>query len=333
MNKKTIHWGILGPGAIAYNFAEGLKYVKNAKLTAVGSRDIERAKNFALKYNIPFAFGSYEELARCEEVDVIYVATPHGRHYEDMLLCLDNDKNILCEKSFTLNARQATHVLDRAKQKNVFIMEAMWTLFMPVIFKLKELLKDGVIGRLTFINADLGFHFPFDPEHRVYNPQLGGGALLDIGVYPLSLCYHLFGVPDEIKALALIGKTGVDEQDGILFKYGDGPLAHLYASLRSQTPSEALFIGTKGTIRLHAPLYRPAGITVKVDGQKELYFDAGLAGNGYNYEAEEVGRCLIAGKTESGLISHRHTLEVMELMDTIRSQWGMRYPGENYSGN
>ena len=328
MSVSRIRWGILGPGAIAHSFAEGLLYVKNAELTAVGSRDINRAKAFAQKYKVPHAFGSYEALAQCDEIDVIYIATPHSRHYRDMLLCLENDKNILCEKAFTINAKQAKHVLEIANKKKLFVMEAMWTLFQPVILKLKKLIKSETIGRLTIVNADLGFHFPFNPEHRVFNPHLGGGALLDIGVYPLSLCYHLLGRPEEIAAQAVLGTTNVDELDGILFKYHSGTLANLYASLRSRTPAEALFIGTKGTIRLHTPIHRSPGITIKTTNGEELFITAEQTGNGYNYEAEEVQRCLSEGKLESDIVSHRHTLEVMELMDTIRAQWGLHYPKE-----
>ena len=328
MKTSKIRWGILGPGAIAHSFAEGLKYVKKAELIAVGSRSPERAQAFARKFNIAHAFGSYEELVSFADVGVVYIATPHSRHYEDMLLCLNNNKHVLCEKAFTINAAQAKEVLATAKQKKLFVMEAMWTLFMPVIFKLKELLRKKEIGEITIVNADLGFRFPFNPEHRVFNPHLGGGALLDIGVYPLSLTYHLFGLPDEIATMAEIGATKVDETEGMLLRYENGPLVNLYASLRSQTPSQALFIGTEGMIRLEAPIYRPTGITVIKPDKTERYFPAELKGNGYNYEAQEVQRCVSEGKPQSDIVSHRHTLDIMQLMDSIRDRWGLRYPNE-----
>ncbi|APF17125.1 oxidoreductase domain protein [Caldithrix abyssi DSM 13497] len=325
---SKIRWGILGPGAIAHSFAEDLKRVEDAQLVAVGSRDAQRARRFAQKFDIPHAFDSYQALARFEELDVIYIATPHSRHYEDMLLCLEFNKHILCEKSFTINARQAKEVLRIARQKKLFVMEAMWTRFLPVIFKLRQLLQAGEIGRLIMMTADLGFNFPFHPEHRVFNPHLGGGALLDVGIYPLSLCHYLMGVPDELTTLAYLGQTNVDELASVIFKYQDGRMANLYASLRSHTPSDAVFMGTEGVIRLLPPLYRPTGISLKKAGQQEQLIKAEWEGNGYLYEAREVGRCLKQGKLESAIMPHEDTIIIMELMDSIRAQWGLTYPME-----
>ncbi len=323
-----IRWGILGPGSIAHSFAEGLKFVEDAELVAVGSRDVERAKNFAQKYRIPKAFGSYEALANCKEVDVIYIATPHGRHYQDMLLCLENNKHILCEKSFTINARQARRVFQLARQKGLFVMEAMWTRFQPVISKAKELLSQEAIGNVIMMTADLGFNFPFKAEHRLFNPHLGGGALLDIGVYPVSLCQYFMGVPDELTTLAWMGQTNVDELCSMVFKYQNGRMANLYATLRSHSPSEVLFMGTEGILKLNAPIYRPTGITIQKPDGRQQFHEAELVGNGYNYQAEEVVRCLKAGKLESNIMPQEDTISVMELMDSIRAQWGLRYPME-----
>lgn len=327
MNNK-ICWGILGPGNIAHSFADSLKFVEDAELVAVGSRNLERAQNFAQKFKIPKAFGSYEELAACNDVDVIYIATPHGRHYQDMLLCLENNKHILCEKSFTINAKQAREIFQLARKKKLFVMEAMWTRFQPVVFKAKELLAQGVIGNLIIMTADLGFNFPFKAEHRLFNPHLGGGALLDVGVYPVSLCQYFWGVPDELTTLAWMGQTNVDEICSMTFKYQNGRMANLFATLRSHTPSEAVFMGTEGILTLNGPIYRPTGITIqKPDGKKE-FIEAELIGNGYNYQADEVVRCLKSGKLESDIMPHEDTLSVMELMDSIRAQWGLRYPME-----
>lgn len=327
MNSK-VRWGILGAGSIAHSFVQGLKYVKNTELVAVGSRNIDRAKAFAQKHNIPYAFGSYEALAAFKEIDVIYIATPHGRHYEDMLLCLENNKHILCEKSFTINSRQARHVFQLARQKKLFVMEAMWTRFLPIIFKVKDLLNQGIIGRLKMMRADLGFGFPFQPEHRLFNPHLGGGALLDVGVYPVSLCHYFMGTPDEITSLAWLGQTGVDEHNSIIFKYQDGRMASLSSSLRNHMPSDAAFMGTEGILHLHSPIYRPAGITIQRPNGEKQFLKAELTGNGYNYEAQEVVNCLRSGNMESKIMPHEDSINVMELMDAIRAQWGLRYPME-----
>lgn len=326
--RTKIRWGIFGPGAIAHSFAEGLKFVTDAELVAVGSRDLTRAKDFAKKYQIPKAFGSYEELASCNEVDVIYIATPHGRHYEDMLLCLEYNKHILCEKSFTINAKQALKIFQLAREKRLFVMEAMWTRFQPAIFKVKELLARKVIGNVIMMTADLGFNFPFNAEHRLFNPHLGGGALLDLGVYPISLCQYFMGIPDELTTLARIGQTNVDEICSMTFKYQNGRMANLFATLRSHSPSEVIFMGTDGILKLNAPIYRPSGITIQRSDGRQEFFEAELIGNGYNYQAEEVIRCLKTGRLESDIIPQEDTLSVMELMDSIRAQWGLRYPME-----
>ncbi len=325
---SKIRFAILGPGTIAHRFAEDLKLVPKAQLVAVGSRDLNRAKHFAQKFNIPHAFGSYQALAQFQDIDIVYIATPHNRHYTDMALCLDNGKHILCEKPFTINAKQARQILQIARQKNLFVMEGMWTRFQPIIFKLQELLNQGSIGHLIMLQANLGFNFPFKPNHRLFNPHLGGGALLDLGVYPISLCQYLFGVPDELKTLAWMGHTNVDEINSVIFKYQDGRLATLASSLRNPMPSEATFMGTEGLLKLHAPLYRPAGISLQKSDQKEQFFKTELKGYGFIYEIEEVINCLQSGKLESDIMPHEDTLAVMELLDSIRSQWPLRYPME-----
>jgi len=325
---EEIKWGIIGLGHIAHSFAQAFKYAENARLIAVASRSTEKAKAFAQKYNVPKAFGTYEALMRCQDIQVVYIATPHGRHYEDMALCLEHGKAILCEKSFTLNAAQAKTIFEKAMRKKIFVMEAMWTRFLPLMQKLKELVATHEIGYLRLFSADLGFNFPFDPQSRLFNPQLGGGALLDVGVYPISLSQWILGLPTLISSQVVMGKTGVDEQAVMAFKYDDGVLASLFTSIRSVTPSRGVIMGTEGVIEIHGPLYRPVALTVRKTDKSPETIEVPLTGNGYNYEIEEVNQCLRAGRTESLWMPWADTIAVMEIMDRLRKQWGMRYPQE-----
>ncbi len=323
-----IKWGILGPGRIAHQFARDIRLVKEARLWAVASRQEERAREFAQLYAIPKAYGSYRELVEDEDIDIIYIATPHGRHYEDIKLCLNHNKAVLCEKSFTLNARQAEEVINLARTNGLFLMEAMWTRFLPITQKLRKLLKQNVIGRLHMLSADLGFPFPFDPQSRLFNPILGGGALLDVGVYPVSLSQWFLGTPQEIRSLAVLGESGVDEQAGMVFLYANDRMAHLFTSIRSSTPSQAVFMGDKGHLIVQAPLYRPSGLVIKLENGHEEYLKAPLKGNGFNYEIAEATQCLFEGKLQSETMSWEDTIEVLKIMDTLRGQWSLRYPQE-----
>ena len=325
---RTIFWGILGPGSIAHKFTRDIRYVKDAKLLAVGSRDLQRARNFAGQYAIPKFFGSYEALVKDPDVDIIYIATPHGRHYEDIKLCLEHGKNVLCEKAFTLNARQAKEVIELARANRLFVMEALWTRFLPVMQKLKKLLSQNIIGELRMITADLGFNFPFDPQSRLFNPLLGGGALLDLGVYPISIIHWLLGKPQSVVSQAVLGESGVDEQSGMVFKFENDIIANIYTSVRSATPSRAIFSGSEGSLILKAPLYCPSGIALKFQNGKSKHYSAPMKGGGFNYEISEANRCLNEGKLQSKIMSWKDTIEVMEIMDVLRNQWGLCYPQE-----
>ncbi len=324
-----IKWGILGPGRIAHQFARDIRLVKEARLWAVASRQKERAREFAQRYTIPKAYGSYRELVEDEAIDIVYIATPHGRHYEDIKLCLNHNKAVLCEKSFTLNARQAQEVINLARTNGLFLMEAMWTRFLPITQKLRKLLKQNVIGRLHMLSADLGFPFPFDLQSRLFNPVLGGGALLDVGVYPVSLSQWFLGTPREMRSLAVMGETGVDEQAGMVFSYANGVMAHLFTSIRSSTPSQAVFMGDKGHLIVQAPLYRPSGIVIKLENGREEYLKAPLKGNGFNYEISEATRCLLQGQLQSSIMPWQDTTDVMKIMDGLRALWGFSYPQES----
>ncbi len=324
-----IRWGILGPGSIAHKFAQAFAFVPNGRIIAVGSRNLSRARQFANRYHIPRFYGSYEDMLTNASIDVVYIATPHGRHYEDIRMCLNHNKAVLCEKSFTLNAQQAREVCRLAENKQLFLMEAMWTRFLPVMQLLKQKFNKGDIGHLQLLSADLGFRFPFNAQNRLFNLKLGGGALLDIGVYPVSLSYWLLGKPQHIASQAVLGISGVDEQAGMVFKYAKGTLAHLLVSLRSATPSQGILAGDTGMMILKAPLYCPEGILwIDNNGNKE-YIKAELEGNGFNYEIIEVNRCLLRGYLQSEIMPWKDTIEIMEIMDGLRKQWGLRYPQES----
>lgn len=325
---QSIRWGIIGTGIIARKFAADLQLLPDAQLTAVGSRSQSTAREFGRLFNIPSCYGRYEELAADSQVDVIYIAAPHVFHFENTMLCLKNGKAVLCEKPFSINAQQAEIMINCAREKNLFLMEAMWTRFLPVITRLCQLLDEKIIGDIKFVTANLGFKTDFGPEHRLMSLKLGGGALLDIGVYPISLTSMLLGVPDTLTSMVQYAATGVDEQAAILFKYANNVLAAIHTSIKVQTSNEMLVVGTKGQINLDAPLYRPGKLTLQLEGQSKQEIMAPCTGGGYQYQAAEVMLCLREGKTESRIMSLADTFSVMQIMDRIRAQWGLKYPGE-----
>jgi len=266
--------------------------------------------------------------AEDDQVDAIYVATPHPMHKANTMLCLAAGKAVLCEKPFTINAPDAREVIAFARERGVFLMEAMWTRFLPYMVKLRELLAGGAIGPVRMIAADFGFRAGFDPAGRLFDPNLGGGGLLDVGVYPISLASMILGAPAEIASLAQLGPTGVDEQAAFVFKYAGGEMAVLYTAVRTLTPMEAVIMGADGHIRLHSPWWRGTTMTLHPAGAEPEVIELPPEGNGYNYEAAEVGRCLREGAAESPVMGLDETISVMETLDRIRGQWGMTYPME-----
>jgi len=261
-------------------------------------------------------------------VDVIYVATPHIFHKENCRLCLNAGKSVLCEKAFAINAKEATEMIRLAHERRLFLMEAMWTRFLPILAKLRELLAARVIGEVQTLIADLGFRADFNPRSRLFAPELGGGALLDVGVYPISLASMIFGKPVQITGAAQTGATGVDEHSAMILRYPTGQLALLHATLRTNPEGGGVILGTNGRIKIHPPLYQPSGLTVSVKDQADRVIPAEIQGNGYQFEANEVMQCLREGRSESSLMPLHETLTIMETMDELRSQWGLRYPTE-----
>lgn len=327
MTEKT-RWGILGTGAIAEKFANGLKVLDHAELIAVGSRSADSARRFADAFDVPHQHASYEQLAADADVDVIYIATPHSLHAENAILCLEANKAVLCEKPFTLNATQAQEVIDTARRRGLFLMEAMWTRFLPVMVKFRELLRTSAIGEPRLLAADFGFAAPVNPDSRLFNPALGGGALLDVGVYGISLSSMIFGTPVEVSGTAHLGQTGVDEQSACVLKGPAGQLSVLTSAIRVRTRQEAVLMGTEGTIRLYSPWWCSTKLSLSGGNRHEEVFELPYRGNGYNCEAAEVIDCLRAGKLESDSMPLDESLAVMRTMDTIRAHWGLKYPTE-----
>lgn len=324
-----IRWGILGCGKIARKFAADLKWVTDCQLLAVGARKLSTAQAFANDFPAPNIHGSYEALVRDPEVDVIYVATPHGLHYEHVMLCLKHKKAVLCEKAFAITHRQAKEMLEFAKVQNTFIMEAFWTRLLPHYVKMKELLAQGVIGTIKYIHAEFGFK-PTPPfPQRLYDPALGGGALLDIGVYPVFLALDVLGKPDRIEATMVAATTGVDEQCAIQFYYNNGAIAQLFCTFASNLATGADIAGDKGRIRLthrfHGPTANLEFYPGIVDTREEIPTER-ARGNGYEYEVDHVNQCLRNGLKESPVLTHKFTLLLMQTLDEIRAKAGIEYP-------
>jgi predicted dehydrogenase len=325
---EKIRWGILGPGAIAHKFVQALLTLEDAQIKAVGSRDIHRSQEFAKTYGIPKAYGSYEELVRDDQVDIIYIATPHSAHKENMLLCLNAGKAVLCEKSFTINADEAREVIRLAREKKLFLMEAMWTRFLPAIKKVREWLEQGFIGDIHLLKADFGISKGGGPHNRLVDPALGGGALLDVGIYPVSFASMIFGKqPETIKSLVHLGPTGVDEQSTILFGYEQGRMASLCSAIETELVNDAWIYGTQGYIHIPDFFYAKKAKLCLRDGRIEE-FGPEFESTGYQYEAMEAMDCLRNGALESSIISLDETVAIMETMDKLRAQWNLKYPME-----
>ncbi len=321
-------WGILGPGNIAAKFAAGVAALDDQEVIAVGSRTQASADRFADRFDILRRHVGYEALAADPNVDAIYVATPHSFHHEHTLLALRHGKHVLCEKPFAINAAQAQEMVDEARRQQLFLMEAMWSRFLPIIVEARRLIAEGAIGKVQMIQADFGFRASFNPASRLFDPALGGGALLDVGVYPISLATMVLGQPDRIAAIAALGATGIDENTGILFGFPSGEVALLSTSVRATTPQEAVIIGDNGTIRLHSPWWVGDTLTLHPAGEEPQVIRRPYLANGYSHEAIEVASCVRAGKLESETMSLDESVRIMAIMDEIRAQLGMKYPME-----
>lgn len=325
----TIRWGVLGPGNIAKQFARGLKAWDDHQLVAAGSRDAARAQAFVDEFGHGKGYGSYDELVAAEDVDAIYVATPHTLHREHAELALRAGKAVLCEKPLTVNRAQAERLVAASAESGSFLMEAMWSRFLPAMQHAMRWIEEGSIGEPRMVSADFGFRCGWNPEGRLLNPALAGGGLLDVGVYTIAMASLVLGhEPVAISAQGHLGETGVDEQNALLLRYRGGELAVLRSGVRTGTAHLAQIDGTEGRITIPAFWHTTTATLHKHGGEPETV-EMPHAANGYEYEAAEVARCLRAGLRESPKMTHAESLGIMAIMDEARSQMGLRYPFES----
>ena len=329
---KTVRWGVLGTGGIAHQFATALMDTPGAVLAAVGSRSVASAERFGSEFArdgvAPAAYGSYQALCDAPEVDIIYIGTPHPMHAENAMLALNGGKAVLCEKPFTLNLREAEQVVALARRKGLFLMEAMWTRYMPALAEVKRIIAAGEIGTPRQVIADFGFAAPTDPAHRVNNRDLGGGALLDLGIYPLSIATALMGPVLSVQAQATMSATGVDAQTGFTLLHAGG-MSVCSCSLLAKTPGELTVSGELGRIRMDAMFHRSPSLTVTLADGSVRNIATPYLGNGYVHEALEASRCVREGLLESPGMTLDDTLALMGILDTVRRQIGLAYPGDS----
>lgn len=325
---NPIRWGIVGPGRIAGKFAVDLRVVPGARLVAVAGRDSERARSFAQRNAVERAHRDIHALAADQEVDMVYVASPHNAHAEAVRILLQAGKSVLCEKPFTVNAREARSLVEFARERRLFLMEAMWTRFLPVHARVMEWLAEGRIGHPKVVSSAFCVRMDPDPQNRWFNPALAGGSLLDLGVYCLAATQRILGrSPLDVSASARMARTGVDEWVAARLTYGDGAVASFTCGLSAVHDNSLVIGGELGYIRVPPVFIRAATATLHVDGNEETVHEAFRSG-GFEYQIEEAMRCFRAGEVESPLMPHADTLDTMETMDRIRGQIGLRYPGE-----
>jgi predicted dehydrogenase len=327
--QEPVRWGILGTGDIARQFASDLNGLDDATLLAVGSRRQETADRFGDTHGIPKRYATYEALVADPEVQAVYVATPHPLHCENTLLALDAGKAVLCEKPLAMNMAEGERMMARAREKGCFLMEAMWTYFLPAIKEVEAVIASGAIGDVRMVRADFSFWADRDEDSRLFNREMGGGSLLDVGIYPIALATLLLGEdPEAILSTPDIGKSGVDEQVGMLFRYDDGRMAVLSSGIFTDGNCEAVVSGTKGHITIPS-FFNATGFTVtREEGEQVETHTCERAGFGYGYEALEVHRCLREGLLESDRMPHRASRALFRIMDGMRKEWGLRYPAD-----
>ena len=324
--KDKIKWGILSTGKIAHKFAEDLIRVESAELQAVGSRNLKKAQEFAQRFDVPNAFGSYDELAEFDDIDVVYIGSPHSLHIQHSILCLKNNKHVLCEKPMGINQQEVHKMIQVAQDNQRFLMEAMWTRFFPFFESMSEIVDSGEIGDIKFIEADFGFSFDFDASHRLFDPSLGGGALLDVGIYPVFIAIFLLGKPKEIRSLMSPTQSGVDETITIQMSWQNGIIANLIASVGMDTRCEAKIVGTRKTIHIPRRWHEADRILIMEGEQifKEIGFTRTC--RGYLYEIHEVNRCISEGRLTSSKMPLELSLLISEVLDEIRTLVDLRYP-------
>ena len=327
-NPAPVKWGIIATGKIANAMATEAQMVAGTQIEAVASRSLDKARAFAANHHINSAYGSYEELVTDPNVDLVYIATPHNSHYDLLKLCLNAGKHVLCEKPLVLNADQAQNCAFLAEEKGLFLMEAVWTRFFPAIKQMHVWIKEGRIGAVRRISADFSFEANFDPKGRLFDPALAGGALLDLGIYPISLAIDLLGAPTEIKGEAQMGETGVDEEDKILLRFPGGATASLKCGLRETRPVVATIDGDRGRITLHERFHHPKKITLEPIGGDAETKEFPCDGSGYHYQIAATSQAIRQGLKEHPLMPMSDTIKIAKVMDTLRASWGLKYPDE-----
>jgi predicted dehydrogenase len=324
---EKVRWGIIGLGNIARNFVKDLALVGEAQIYGAASRNLAKAKEFVLEHNISNAFGSYRELLECKEVDVVYIATPHIFHCELSIMAMEHGKHVLCEKPMGINREEVKKIIATAQKNKVFLMEALWSRFNPSIMKVKQLIEDGEIGPLAYLHADFAFYaLDRDLKGRVLNPELAGGSLLDIGIYPIFLAYLLLGKPDRILSTSNFQDNGTEVQTSMIFKYVRAQ-AILYSGFTSRSEMKAEISGESGSIYLPTRWHEAQGYILERNGEKEE-FSLPTTGRGYFYEINEVHHCLKLGQLESNIWSHNNSLDLISLIDSVRSQNEIVFPFE-----
>jgi predicted dehydrogenase len=316
---EQLRWGILSTGGIAHTFARDLEFIEDGVVVAVGSRSQSSADQFGDEFGIPRRYGSYRELVEDDGVDAVYVATPHPMHFADASLALEHGKPVLVEKAFTMNGEEARDLVALTRSHNLFMMEAMWTRFLPHIVALRKLITDGALGAIVTVEADHGKWFAKDPNFRLFAPELGGGALLDLGVYPVSFASMILGTPERVIAMVDPTFTGVDGQTSMLFGYAGGAHAVLTCTSSARTATRACVSGTEARVEIEGEFYAPTAFTVISRGGERERFEFSTQGRGLHYEAQEVARCLREGLKESPGMPLDESVSIMETMDRVSS--------------
>jgi len=325
-----LKWGIIAPGGIANKFADAVRDFTAGTVVAVGSRDAGRAADFAEGHGIPRSYGSYADLVADDEVEAVYVASPHSGHREHALLAINAGKHVLIEKALARNSSEVEDIFAAAQQHRVFAMEAMWTRHLPHMAEVLRRVADGAIGEIVTLAADHGQALDLPNDHRLKSPELAGGALLDLGVYPIAFCVDLLGAPVEVKALGRLTDTGVDGHVSLVLDYGGKTLAVLDTTLWTKTPTTAVVSGTEGSIEIDGDFYAPNRTRLrKADRSRTVVEEwGGPIDNGFQFEAAEVARCVADGKQESARMTWASSRAVIGVLDEARRQVGVRYPGE-----
>jgi predicted dehydrogenase len=326
---KKYKWGILAPGKMAAKFTKGLQLLDNVELYSVGSRDLQRAKQFADEFGFKKYYGSYEEMASDPDLEIVYIASPHSHHREHALICLRNGKAVLCEKALALNSREVEDMINEAVARKVFLMEALWPQFQPIYRKTKEVLDSGEPGEIIHLDARFAFQAPFDPADRKFNLALGGGSLLDIGIYPVIDTLYFMGVPDEVIAKAMFTETGSEDSISIIFGYSDGRMATLYSSFSTQAGIGCDLLCKNGNLYFTRERDMSQRLVVALNGKEKKEYSLLPDGMGYQFEAEEVMKCLDEGKLESDVVPHSFSRNLINTLDRIREAAGIIYPGRD----